>query len=435
VTRALYRGVAALAEPALELFLRRRLARGKEDPLRWRERKGLTDRPRPLGKLLWIHGASMGEARSALPLLAALRAPYPDLSVLFTTGSRTSAEMLARELDGGRAFHQFVPLDVPRWVARFLDHWRPDAALWLESELWPNLLGALATRGIPAALINARLTERSARRWESAGRVFAPPLEAFALALAQSEADAERLRRLGFAHASALGNLKHDAPPLPADESALAALRAAIGARPVWLAASTHPREEAEILAAHSRLRATHPEALLILAPRHAERGPDIAAACEAAGLPAARRAASQAPDRAVPRLAVYVADTMGEMGLLYRAAPLVFVGGSLEAHGGQNPLEPARLGAALAFGPSMENFAELARDLEACGAARRVTDAESLARWVRDGFENPAQTARAGQAACDFARAGEGTIGRVLKALAPVLAGLGPKAVAHDPA
>jgi 3-deoxy-D-manno-octulosonic-acid transferase len=430
MTRALYRGVAALAEPALELFLRRRLARGKEDPLRWRERKGLTDRPRPLGKLLWIHGASMGEARSALPLLAALRAPYPDLAVLFTTGSRSSAEMLARELDGGHAFHQFVPLDVPRWVGRFLDHWRPDAALWLESELWPNLLGALASRRIPAALINARLTERSAKRWESARRVFAPPLEAFALALAQSEADAERLRRLGFPHASSLGNLKHDAPPLPADDSALAALRAAIGARPAWLAASTHPREEGDILRAHGRVRETHPNALLVLAPRHAERGANIAAACEAAGLSAARRALGGTSDRAV-----YVADTMGELGLLYRAVPLVFVGGSLEPHGGQNPLEPARLGASLAFGPSMENFAELARDLEACGAARRVTDAESLARWVRDGIDAPESARKAGREARDFAKAGEGTIGRVLKALEPVLASLGPKAVAHDPA
>ncbi|MCM0021962.1 MAG: 3-deoxy-D-manno-octulosonic acid transferase [Tagaea sp.] len=430
MTRALYRGVAALAEPALDLFLRRRLARGKEDPLRWRERKGLTDRPRPAGKLLWIHGASMGEARSALPLLAALRTPYPDLSVLFTTGSRTSAEMLARELDAPRAFHQFVPLDVPRWAGRFLDHWRPDAALWLESELWPNLLGALAARGVPAALINARLTERSAKRWAAARLVFAPPLDAFALAFAQSEADAERLRRLGFPHALALGNLKHDAPPLAADESALAALRASIGRRPVWLAASTHPREEPEILAAHAIVRATHPDALLILAPRHAERGEDIAKACEAARLPASRRVLGETPGRAV-----YVADTMGEMGLFYRAAMLVFVGGSLEPHGGQNPLEPARLGAALAFGPSMENFAELARDLEAAGAAARVADAQTLARWVRAGFDDPAQAARAGAAGQAFAKAGEGTIGRVLKALDPVLAGLGPKAVTHAPA
>jgi 3-deoxy-D-manno-octulosonic-acid transferase len=430
MTRALYRGIAALAEPALDLFLRRRLARGKEDPLRWHERKGLTDRPRPPGKLLWIHGASMGEARSALPLLAALRAPYPDLTVLFTTGSRTSAEMLARELDTTRAFHQYVPLDVPRWAGRFLDHWRPDAALWLESELWPNLLGALAARRVPAALINARLTERSARRWMQARAIFAPPLEAFVSALAQSEADAERLRRLGFPHALALGNLKHDAPALPADESALRDLRAAIGARPVWLAASTHPREEIEIIAAHGRVRQTHPNALLILAPRHAERGEDIAVYCTASGLPASRRALNETPAGAI-----YVADTMGEMGLLYRAAKLVFVGGSLEPHGGQNPLEPARLGASLAFGPSMENFVELARDLEACGGATRVIDSESLTRWVRAGLDDPAQVARAGDAALAFAKSGEGTIGRVLKALEPVLAGLGPKAVAHDPA
>jgi len=432
MSRLLYRAFASAASPALELFLKRRLARGKEDPLRWRERKGYTDRPRPAGKVLWIHGASMGEARSALPLVAALRETRPDLSVLFTTGSRTSAEMLARELDGTGAFHQYVPLDVPAWVDRFLDHWRPDAALWLESELWPNLLGALAKRRIPAALINARLAERSARRWERTLKFFAPPFEAFRLALAQSEGDAERLRRLGLADVRAIGNLKHEAPPLAADPQAVDALREMLDGRFAWLAASTHPREEAAILDAHRQIRHARGDALLVLAPRHATRGADIAAACEAAELPAARRSLDQNPGAAE---AVYIADTMGELGVLYRAVPIAFVGGSLEPHGGQNPLEPARLGASLAFGPSMENFAELARDLIDAKAATRVGDAGELARFVLERAADPALAAREGEAARNFAAKGEGTVVRMLAALEPILAGLGPKAVTHETA
>ncbi len=429
MTRLLYRAVASAAAPALEIFLKRRLTRGKEDPLRWRERKGHTDRPRPAGKVLWIHGASMGEARSALPLVAALRETRPDLSVLFTTGSRTSAEMLARELDGTRAFHQYVPLDVPAWVNRFLDHWRPDAALWLESELWPNLLGALAKRRVPAALINARLAERSARRWERTLKFFAPPFEAFRLALAQSEDDAARLRRLGLADVRAIGNLKHDAPPLAADAQAVAALGGMLDGRFAWLAASTHPREEAAILEAHRQVRHERGDALLVLAPRHATRGADIAAACDAAELPAVRRSLDQNPGTTT---AVYVADTMGELGVLFRAVPIAFVGGSLEPHGGQNPLEPARLGASLAFGPSMDNFAELARDLMAANAATRVDDAAGLAGWVLARAADPALAAREGAAAREFAAKGEGTVARMLAALEPVLAGLGPKAVFH---
>jgi 3-deoxy-D-manno-octulosonic-acid transferase len=430
MSRVFYRAFAAVASPALEIFLQRRLARGKEDPLRWKERKGYASRPRPAGKLLWIHGASMGEARSALPLLAALRATRPDLNVLFTTGSRTSADMLARELDGGKAFHQYVPLDVPSWVNRFLDHWRPDAAIWLESELWPNLLGALAKRRVPAALVNARLAERSAKRWGRTLKIFSPPFEAFRMALAQSEGDAERLRRLGLATVQTIGNLKHDAPPLAADPQAVADLRAMLGGRFVWLAASTHPREEADILEAHRLIRQAKGDALLVLAPRHADRGADIAAACDAVELPSVRRSLGQAPKAGD---AVYIADTMGELGVLYRAVPIAFVGGSLEKHGGQNPLEPARLGASLAFGPSMENFADLARDLRDAGAATQVDNAEALAEWVLARAANPALAAEEGGAAREFAAKGEGTIVRMLAALDPILAGLGPKAVSHE--
>ncbi len=428
MTRAIYSAVASLAEPALDLLLARRRAAGKEDPRRLGERKGIAGRPRPAGKLLWIHGASLGEARSILPVIARLGAGRPDLSILVTTGSLTSAEMLAGQLDGVRAFHQFAPLDVPRWVRRFLDHWRPDAVLWLESELWPNLLGAVARRGIPAALVNARLTQRSAARWAKARAVFSPPFEAFGVALAQSEADAARLRMLGLGHVATIGNLKHDAPVLGVDDAALAAFEASLAGRARWLAAQVHPVELAAILDARAKLKAQGNDACLVLVPRHAERGAAMREAAAAKGLGATRRALGEAPGAAD----IHIADTMGELGLFYRAAPIAFVGGSLEPHGGHNPLEPARLGAAIAFGPSMENFTELADDLIAGSAATRVADADGLAAWAASRLADPALVAREGAAARAFAARGAGTVERVVAALGPVLAGLGPERVPH---
>lgn len=427
MTRALYRGLAAVAEPAVNLLLARRRAAGKEDPDRIGERRGIAGRPRPAGKLVWVHGASLGEARSILPVIARLRAGRPDLSVLVTTGSTSSAQMLAGALDGKYCFHQFAPLDVPRWTRRFLDHWRPDAVLWLESELWPNLLGEVAKRAIPAALVNARLTARSAARWAKARPVFAPPFEAFAVALAQSAADAERLRGLGLARVATIGNLKHDAPALAVDEAARAAFEASLAGRARWLAAQVHPLELDAVLDAQVRIKAQGHPALLVLVPRHAERGPAMAEAAAAKGLVATRRASGEAPGRAD----VHIADTMGELGLFYRAAPVAFVGGSLEPHGGHNPLEPARLGAAIAFGPSMENFSDLAAELIEANAATRVADAAALAAWVAARLGDPARVAKDADAARAFAARGNGTVERVVASLGPVLAGLGPEAVA----
>lgn len=423
--RALYRGLASMGAPALGFVLRGRIKRGKEDPLRLGERKGIAGRPRPAGKLLWIHGASLGEARSILPLLQRLLATRPALSVLVTTGTVASAEMLARQLDGMRAFHQYVPLDVPAWAQRFLDHWRPDAVLWLESELWPNLLGAVAQRRLPAALVNARITVRSARRWRRLRGVFAPPFEAFAIALAQSESIAERLRDLGLRHVAAIGNLKHDAPALAVDAAAQDAFAAQAGAHPRWLAAQIHGIELAAILDAQAALGDA---ATLVLVPRHAERGAEMAEAARARGFKVERRSLGDAFSPG----GVYIADTMGELGLFYTACPIAFVGGSLEPHGGHNPLEPARLGAAIAFGPSMENFDELARDLVAAGAASQIADAPTLAAWVRLRLADPACAKREADAARAFAAQGAGTLERVLAALAPVLGSLGPEAIDH---
>jgi 3-deoxy-D-manno-octulosonic-acid transferase len=373
---------ATLAIPALRLLLRRRVTRGKEDPQRQAERRGIDATPRPAGKLLWLHAASVGEAVSVLPVLQALPA---DIHVVFTTGTLTSALLLAQRLPAlglaDRVLHRFVPLDVPAWGARFLDHWRPDAACFLESELWPNLLYACRCRHIPVALINARLSVRSAARWCNFPGFAAEILGSFAWIAAQSGADAARLTSLGGQAVDAPGNLKTAAADLPADPGELARLGAMLAGRPVWLAASTHPGDEARVAAVHAALAPAHPGLVTAIVPRHPERGAGIAAAL--GGAP--RRALGQDP---APGL--WIADTLGELGLLYRLFPVVFIGKSFAPGGGQNPLEPARLGCAVASGPAMENFTSAVESLRAVGAIETVQDDADLAAWVGRMLHDP---------------------------------------------
>ncbi|TDH61502.1 3-deoxy-D-manno-octulosonic acid transferase [Dankookia rubra] len=379
VSLALWRLAAGAVAPLLPLHLRRRARLGKEVAARLGERRG-EGVARPPGRLLWLHAASVGETLSVIPLLEALAARAPDLTLLVTTGTVTAAVLLAQRLPGGldgRLLHRFVPLDVPRWVERFLDGWRPDCAVLVESELWPNLISAAATRGVPLALVNARFSARSSRRW----RLLAPGLGrrllgAFRLVTAQSAADAARLRELGAAAVLTPGNLKDASPPLPADVAALAALREAVDDRPVFLAASTQPGEEAIVASAHALLAPSHPGLLTVIVPRHPDRGAAIAA--ELAPLPVARRAEGILP---APETAIYLADTLGELGLFYRLAGVCLVGGSLVPHGGQNPREPARLGCPILLGPHTHNFEEpVARLLAAGGAARVAPEPGALA-------------------------------------------------------
>lgn len=412
VALALYRGAAAAAGPIVRRHLRRRLRAGKEDPARLGERFGRPSAPRPDGALVWIHAASVGEAVSVLPLVDRLRG-RAGLGLLMTTSTVTSARLLADRLPA-EAVHQFAPIDRPGWVRAFLDHWRPGLALRVESELWPATLGALSARGIPAVLVNARLSPRSFRGWRCfppAGRAL---LGAFALCLARSEADAARLRALGARKVRCLGDLKEAAPALPADAAALAALRRQAAGRRVWLAASTHPGEEEAAAQAHAAVRRAVPDALLVVVPRHPERGPGVARALAASGRDVRLKSRG---DRAGGE--VYVADGLGELGLYFRLAEIVFMGGSLVARGGQNPLEPARLGCAILHGPHMENFAETAAAL--AGAARVVAGPDALAAALAELFADDALRARlAARAAAVAERGGRGVLDRVADALAP---------------
>ena len=409
-----WHAAATLAAPGLRLMLRRRAARGKEVPHRLPEREGIDATPRPPGRLLWLHAASVGESLSVLPVLSALPR---DVAVVFTTGTATSAALLAERLPAlglHGVLHRFVPLDVPAWAARFLEHWRPDAAAFVEAELWPNLLAALHARRIPAMLVNARMSARSARGWGRAPGFARHVLATFTRVQAGSEQDAARLRSLGAQAVTAPGNLKASAPPLPADAVELARLQRLLAGRPAWLAASTHPGEDEVAAQVHRRLSAAHPGLLTIVAPRHPERGASVAGHLTAAGLPAPRRSLGQDP----PEGGIWVADTLGELGLLYRLAPVVFVGRSLVGQGGQNPLEPARLGCAVAVGPHTANFADAVHRLTQAGGLTQVADADGLAAWVDAMLRDPHRRAQAGAAVAAAATAESGLPGQTAQAL-----------------
>ncbi|MGO1118595.1 3-deoxy-D-manno-octulosonic acid transferase [Rhodovibrionaceae bacterium A322] len=367
--------ICQLGTPWLKGYMNKRLARGKEDPARIAERWGQASLPRPAGKLVWLHGASVGELISALPVLAALRQDHPNLTLLVTSGTVTSAKIAADRLPEG-ILHQYLPIDHPSAVARFYDHWQPDLGLLVESELWPNLLHQAEQRRIPLALLNARLSEKSFQRWQKTGAIARHLLSPFRLVLAQSRQDAARYRDLGVPAAQAVGNLKYAASPLPCDEADLVAWHRDLGTRPCWLAASTHPGEEALLAKVHMGLKTARPGLLTFIVPRHPERGGDIARDLTSAGLTVTRQSLGERPDASTD---IHLGDTLGELGLWYRLAPLSFIGGSLVPHGGQNPLEPARLGSAVLIGPHSHNFVEMVAHLKADQALVQVSDPQDL--------------------------------------------------------
>ncbi len=403
ILAALWALIASLLAPLLPFYLRRRVAKGKEIAERLAERQG-HGAARPPGRLIWCHAASNGETLSLLPLLEALARQDPALSFLVTTGTVTSARLLEQRLSpelAPRTQHRFLPLDVPRWVARFLEGWRPDLAVIVESELWPNMLAEADRQGVPMALINARMSARSARSWGWVPGFARALLGRFALILAQTEADTARFATLAGRPVPCWGNLKYAAPPLPADPAELARLTLTWEGRPVWLAASTHPGEDEIILAAHRLLAPDQPGLLTVIVPRHPQRGPDIAAL--AGDLSVARRGAGQ---EAGPGVAVYVADTLGELGLFYRLARVALIGGSLVPHGGQNPLEAARLGCPIITGPHHFNFGEIITRLSAAHALVETPDAQGAAQALAGNIARILADPTAGQAMAAAAEA-----------------------------
>jgi 3-deoxy-D-manno-octulosonic-acid transferase len=411
-----YRLLTALAAPLAPALISHRLKHGKEDAVRLNERYGQSKVARPPGPLVWVHGASVGELLAVIPLIERIR--EKEFDVLCTSGTVTSANLAEQRLPPG-AIHQFVALDAPRFVRRFFDHWRPDLAIFVESDLWPNLIMTSATRGIPLILVNGRVSERSFNRWRRIPGTIAALLRCFDLCLAQSAVHAERYRDLGAPRITTTGNLKLDVPEPPADADNLAALKAAVGARTIIAGASTHAGEETMLIEAHRRLRHSFPHLLTIIAPRHPDRGPGIIEIAHAADLEARLRSRGELPG---PDTDIYVADTLGELGLIYRLAPIVFVGGSLASHGGQNPIEPIKLGAAILHGPHVWNFAEIYAALDKSHGAEQVADVGKLAvrvgAWLKDADERRTVVAAARETVATLG----GALERTLAALEPYL-------------
>lgn len=419
----LYRAATRLAGPLIRRYLDRRLAAGREDRTRFAERLGVPSAERPAGPLVWIHAASVGESLSMLTLLRRLRAERPEIALLMTSGTVTSAQILADRLPAD-VTHQFIPVDRGPWVRSFLDHWRPDLVLWVESEFWPTMLSELRARRVPALLVNARISTRSWRGWRRAPWMIRRLLRTFDLCMAQTELDAERLRDLGAGQVACPGNLKFAADPLPGNEATIAALDGAIAGRPRWLAFSTHPGEEEIVAEAHARLQRNVADVLTVLVPRHPARGDAIAAMLRERGLTVAQRGRDEALQRDT---SVLIGDTMGELGTFFRLTDIAFVGGSLVPHGGQNPIEPARLGCAIVHGPHMENFLAIEGELMAAGASETAATAEEVARAVGNLLSNPTLRQRRVAAARSVAEGKYSILDAVFSHLDPYLNRISP--------
>jgi 3-deoxy-D-manno-octulosonic-acid transferase len=420
---ALYRGLTAAATPLVIAYLNARRRRGKEDDERFAERLGRPGRERPDAPLVWMHAASIGEATSVLALIERMLEERAGLEILLTTGTVTAARLLEPRLPRG-ARHQFVPADLPGAVARFLDYWHPDLAVWVESELWPNLVLMTQERRIPMLLLNARLSAKSHANWSRWGGLARPMLGSFALCLAQDEAQEARFRALGAPDVASVGDLKSAAKTLPADAVSLASLRREIGDRPRWLAASTHAGEEEIAMAVHRRLAGAHPGLLSIITPRHPVRGDEIVSLAAAQGLRLSRRSRHEP---IVPDTDIYLTDTFGELGVFYSLAGIAFVGGSLIDKGGHNPFEAARLDCAVLLGPYTANCSAMAEALTSAGAAETVTDADALTAAVAHLLDDAKLRRKRAEGAARVAANGLGTLDAVLGRLAPWLDRLSP--------
>lgn len=408
--------------PGLRLWLTRRARIGKEDPFRMEERFGHASLPRPVGPLVWLHAASVGETQSVLTLVRGLLAQHPQLHLLITTGTVTSAALVAQQ-HLPRILHQFVPVDTPAAVKRFLRHWRPDLALWVESEFWPQMLWQTQARGVPMLLINARISQKTYQGWKRWPRTIASLLRGFHAVYAGSSEDAMRLQDLGAAPVYDIGNLKFDALPLPTNAKLIEELTRQIDGRPVFVAASTHANEEQLVAEAQAIVAQQFPALLTLIVPRHAVRGDAIAADLRSRGFALAQRSKGEA---ITPQTAIYLADTMGELGNFYTLADVVFMGGSLVAHGGQNPLEAARFNNALITGNHTHNFAAIIAKFVAAGAMQVVTDKQALASALVMLLQQPRQRTSMAQQAAVVVQQSQGASAVILQQCSALLSGRG---------
>lgn len=384
--QTLYKIASSVLAKRAPAYLEKRLELGKEDALRISERYGIASHEKPAGTLLWIHAASVGEARSVIELIHAISQKQVSWHVLVTTGTLSSARIILKEIPDN-TIHQYYPLDAPAWVRAFLDYWQPDAVVWVEQEIWPNMLYEIHARQIPAILANGRLTENSFKRWLWLKSFVKDLLAPFKHIYAQSAKDGERYEILSGRPVITKGNLKYAAAPLPYHPVTLDMLKIQIGGRPIWLASSTHLGEEFVIAEAHKLILNQQPEALLIIVPRHPDRGDQIIQDLNETNLSVSRRSEAEP---ILPDTQVYLADTFSELGLFYRLSRIAFIGGSLVPVGGHNIIEAAQLNCATLYGSHMHNFQEIRDLFEQNQVGITCTTAQELAMSVIAYMGNP---------------------------------------------
>lgn len=418
-----YRWMGAAIYPIVGPYLAIRATKGKEEHARRSERYGRSKIPRPDGPLVWVHAASVGETSAVIPLISQIAGK--GIRVVLTTGTVTSARLAAERL-GDKIIHQYVPLDLKPAVSNFLSYWRPDLALIAESEIWPMTILELGARRVPQILVNGRLSDRSFAAWKGRAYLAEALFENLSHVIAQSETDGSRFTELGARPVTVSGNLKADTNPPPADARELGRLSAMIGQRPVWAAISTHDGEEEIAAEVHKMVAVKHPQLLTILVPRHPDRADAITQMLKAKGLASARRSTGGV---IAPDTQVYIGDTIGEMGLYLRLTEIAFVGRSLTATGGQNPLEPAALGTAVLSGQNVQNFRDSYKRLIADGNARLIKDKDMLAAAVSYLLGNSEVRRKMADAGLSSVADMQGALNRTMATLEPYIQPLVVKA------
>ena len=412
---SLYRSVTHLAYPFVWCLLEKRKRIGKEDLIRGKERKGFYTKKRPEGRLIWLHGASVGECLSMMPLVNYL-VQLPDTHVMVTSGTVTSANLMQKRLPKG-AFHQFIPVDLPKYTKRFVKHFKPDIGMFFESDFWPNMLIDAHKAKIPMILLNGRISDKSYNSWKKLPFFIKPLLSKFTFGLGQTDEDAKRMKELGFKQTDCVGNIKFSAVPAPYNEEELKNLKSQIKGRFVWVAGSTHDNEEMQAIEIHEKLSKKYKGLLTIIVPRHPERCEELAKQIQEKGWVVHRRSKRQNL-----KADIFLGDTIGEMGLFYRLSNLVFVGGSLVEFGGQNMLEPMRIGACTFVGPHTFNFKEIIRKAKKQQAIIEEKNNTELAEKLMQIYEDKTRLNQIRQSGEDLANSETAVLERIVKVLTPFL-------------
>ena len=380
ITLKTYHLLLKLADPFINRYLAKRVSKGKEDKYRLNERLGKSDidaNPRPDGKLIWLHGASVGEVISLIPIIKHLQ--KHKANILLTSGTRSSAKIAADKLPN--ILHQYIPVDKQEYVADFINHWRPDYGIWCESDLWPNIITTAHKSGCKLLLVNARMSNKSAKKWRFASKLIKQLLGCFSKIITQSDADTTTFKKLGANNVHTGTNLKYLADKLSYNDDALKTLQQQIGTRPIWLAASTHKGEEQIALNIHKRLQAKSPNLLTIILPRHPNRLKEIT------NLMDIEHATRSKAEVITANTQIYIADTLGEAGLFYKLCSNVFLGGSLAKIGGHNPIEPAQFNCNIIYGPHMFNFKQISAEFLANNLATQIADEDELYNQLLNNF------------------------------------------------